>query len=78
MIKNIIVRNEIGEVTGMTYPKRAKGLVKHGRAEYVKENEIMLINKEDIVMDEIFDTEKINETPENDTAKQESVSAEIQ
>ena len=76
MIKNIIVRNEIGEVTGMTYPKRAKGLVKHGRAEYVKENEIMLINKEDIVMDEIFDTEKINETPENDTAKQESVSAE--
>lgn len=32
MIKNIIVRSEIGEVTGMTYPKRAKGLVKHGRA----------------------------------------------
>ena len=35
MAKNITVLDENGNIIGSTYPKRAEGLVKHGRAEYV-------------------------------------------
>ena len=44
MIKNIIVTDENGNVIGTTYPKRAAGLVKNGRAEYVSDCEIRLIS----------------------------------
>ncbi|MCR5020189.1 hypothetical protein [Ruminococcus sp.] len=44
MIKNIIVTDENGKVIGTTYPKRAVGLVKNGRAEYVSDCEIRLIS----------------------------------
>ncbi len=42
MDKNIIVTDEYGNSIGLTYPKRAKGLVKHGRAVYTGECEIRL------------------------------------
>ncbi len=42
MEKNIIVVDEYGHNYGVTYPKRAKGLVKNGRARYVDEHTICL------------------------------------
>ena len=40
--KNIIVVDEQGNYYGATYPKRAKGLVKNGRARFINENTICL------------------------------------
>lgn len=40
--KNVIVTDEFGKKLTSTYPKRAKGLIKKGRAERVGENEIRL------------------------------------
>ena len=40
--KNIIVVDEQGKIYEATYPKRAKGLVKNGRARFVAENKICL------------------------------------
>lgn len=42
MEKNIVVTYRNGEVAGLTYPKRAKGLVKKSRAVYISEKEIRL------------------------------------
>ncbi len=42
MEKNIIVTDRTGKRLGLTYLKRAKGLVKSGRAEFVSEREIVL------------------------------------
>lgn len=42
MIKNIKVTDKQGNLIGTTYPKRAKGLVKNGRAEYISGCEIRL------------------------------------
>lgn len=42
--KNIIVVDEKGNEYEATYPKRAKGLVKNGRAHYIEENKICLLH----------------------------------
>ncbi|MGN0693213.1 MAG: hypothetical protein ACI4K7_12755 [Oscillospiraceae bacterium] len=42
MEKNVIVTDASGKIIGETYPKRARGLVKNGRAEYVGDCEIRL------------------------------------
>lgn len=42
MEKNVIVVDEQGNQIGATYPKRAKGLVKKGRARFVGEDTICL------------------------------------
>lgn len=42
MNKNIEVVDKAGNVYEPTWPKRAKGLVKHGRARYLDENTICL------------------------------------
>ncbi len=42
MAKNVIVVDEQGNEYEATYPKRAKGLVKNGRARFVAENKICL------------------------------------
>ena len=42
MNKNVTVVDEQGNEYGATYPKRAKGLVKNGRARFVDENKICL------------------------------------
>lgn len=44
MTKNVIVTDEFGEQVGFTYPKRARGLVKNGRAEYVGDCKIRMLN----------------------------------
>jgi hypothetical protein len=56
--KNIAVLDGSGQTLEPTYTKRAKGLVKHGRARWVNEDTIALTcppfdNKEDTHMDEI-------------------------
>ena len=42
MTKNILVTDERGNIVGTTYPKRARGLVKSGRAEFVDGSTICL------------------------------------
>jgi hypothetical protein len=44
MTKNILVTDENGKVIGATYPKRAKGLIKSGRATEVDEGMIRLVS----------------------------------
>ena len=43
MAKNFIVTDEFDNRIGLTYPKRAQGLIKHGRAEYVSDDRIRLL-----------------------------------
>ena len=52
MEKNIEVVDEAGNVYEPTWPKRAKGLVKHGRARFVDENRICLTCPPDIMTEE--------------------------
>ena len=40
--KNVIVVDELGNEYEATYPKRAKGLVKNGRARFIDDNTICL------------------------------------
>ena len=42
MIKNILVTNHNGDIIGATYPKRARGLIKSGRAKQIDEGTIQL------------------------------------
>lgn len=62
--KNIIVTDVNGRIIGSTYPKRAKGLVKNGRAEYTDDHTIRLKftrapavdkNTEDTKMSKVID-----------------------
>lgn len=62
--KNIIVTDVNGRTIGSTYPKRAKGLVKNGRAEYTDDHTIRLKftraptvdkNTEDTKMSKVID-----------------------
>ena len=60
--KNVIVTDEFGKEIGRTYPKRARGLVKNGRAEYASDCEIRLLqrhthapeNTEDFIMSNVI------------------------
>ena len=52
MNKNIEVVDEAGNLYEPTWPKRAKGLVKHGRARFVAENRICLTCPPDIETEE--------------------------
>lgn len=59
MEKNVIVTDVNGKVIGATYPKRAKGLVKNGRAEFIDDqNSIRLKFTHAPAVDKI--TEEIN------------------
>ena len=50
--KNIIVVDEQGNEYEATYPKRAKGLVKNGRARFVDENKICFACPPDKILEE--------------------------
>lgn len=41
--KNVIVTDEFDNQIGLTYPKRARGLIKNGRVEYVSDDRIRLL-----------------------------------
>ena len=70
MTKNIIVLDSDDNVIGETYPKRAKGLIKCGRAEFVDDGAIRLVSppsakneRMDIKMSEtIKNTQNIQKT----------------
>ncbi len=55
MTKNVIVVDEKGNEYEATYPKRAKGLVKNGRARFIDENKICLACPPDITEDNMSD-----------------------
>ena len=74
MEKNITIVDEQGNAYGATYPKRAKGLVKNGRARFVDENTICLacqpiIDWEDTKMEDNKNTAAVlsEETAEQPT-----------
>ena len=50
--KNVRIFDEQGNEYEATYPKRAKGLVKNGRARFVEENAICLACPPDKIMEE--------------------------
>lgn len=60
--KNIIVVDEQGKQYEATYPKRAKGLVKNGRARFIDTNKICLVcppnNTEDNNMSDAIETKE--------------------
>ena len=51
--KNVVVLDEQGKKIGMTYPKRARGLVKKGRARYVDACTICLACPPDMDLEDI-------------------------
>lgn len=72
MTKNsttVLVTDEFGNKKGTTYPKRARGLIKHGRAHQVNDSEIRLVSPtyitEDNKMENILNKEPVNITAEN-------------
>ena len=78
MTKNVFVVDELGNKYASTYFKRAKGLVKNGRARWLDEDTICLvcppdtINSEDEMMDNMNNTGMNVEMPEvieNNTAE---------
>ena len=50
--KNVRIFDEQGNEYEATYPKRAKGLVKNGRARFVDENKICLACPPDKILEE--------------------------
>ena len=79
--KNIVVVDEQGNEYEATYPKRAKGLVKNGRARFIDENTICLacppnIELEDKTMSENKKVDSINNnTPNNNGTPKEVAEA---
>lgn len=51
--KNISVVDELGNEYETTYPKRAKGLVKNGRARFVSENKICLVCPPNTILEDL-------------------------
>lgn len=58
--KNVIVTDETGHKIGLTYPKRARGLVKNGRAEYVSDCMIRLLHFAPTLTEEVKMSNVIN------------------
>ena len=58
--KNIIVVDENGNEYEATYPKRAKGLVKNGRARFISENKICLACPPDMITEDNEMSENTN------------------
>ena len=57
--KNVIVVDETGKEYEATYPKRAKGLVKAGRARFIDSNKICLTCPPDIDLEDNTMTENV-------------------
>ena len=65
MTKNIIVVDSQGKKYGATYLKRAKGLVKHGRARFLAQNMLCLACPPDQDLEDNMMSEQTNEIIEN-------------
>ena len=70
--KNIIVVDKQGNEYEATYPKRAKGLVKNGRARFINDNKICLLCPPEIEMEDNKMSENII-VNENVEVKSEAV-----
>ena len=66
MTKNISVVDTQGNIYEATYPKRAKGLVKKGRARFVDETTICLARPPYHTEDEMDENKTIMTTPEGE------------
>lgn len=80
--KNIIVVDEQGNEYEATYPKRAKGLVKNGRARFVSENKICLACPpntilEDTIMNNNSTVNDMGMNEENNRVLQENPQADV-
>lgn len=62
MEKNVIVVDEQGNEYGATWPKRARGLVKNGRARFLSENKICLACPPEIDLEDNEMTENATQT----------------
>lgn len=76
--KNIVVVDEQGNEYEATYPKRAKGLVKNGRARFIDENTICLACPPNIELeDKIMSENKKVDSNNNSTPNNSGTSKEI-
>ena len=73
--KNIIVVDEQGNEYEATYPKRAKGLVKNGRARFVSENKICLACPPNTILE---DTIMSNNSTVDDMGMNEEINRVLQ
>ncbi|MDR1328153.1 MAG: YaaA family protein, partial [Oscillospiraceae bacterium] len=53
IIKNVTVTDELGNEYDPTYAKRARGLVKKGRARFVTENRICLTRPPTTILEDV-------------------------
>lgn len=65
--KNIIVIDELGNQLEATYPKRARGLVKKGRARFIDENTICLACPPNALEDTVMANEQIHKNTSDET-----------
>lgn len=63
--QTVAVQSQDGENIGLTYPKRAAGLVKKGRARFVNDNTIRLTGVSDVIHTEDIKMDNINTLNEN-------------
>ena len=63
--QTVSVQSQGGENIGLTYPKRAAGLVKKGRARFVNDNTIRLMDVSDVTHTEDIKMDNINTLNEN-------------
>lgn len=77
MTKNIIVVDEYGKKYGTTYPKRAKGLVKQGRARFQAHNVLCLMHCLACPTDQDLEDKNMSEqTTENRMMETETIETE--
>lgn len=67
--KNVIVVDEQGNEYESTYPKRAKGIVKNGRARYLSENRICLACPPNQLEERMMDENKATQTIDLETGE---------
>ena len=75
--KNIIVVDEQGNEYEATYPKRAKGLVKNGRARFIDENTICLACPPNTKMEDNDMSENIKINPTNNNTSNSKTTKEV-
>ncbi len=63
--QTVAVQSQDGENIGLTYPRRAAGLVKKGRARFVNDNTIRLTGVSDVIHTEDIKMDNINTLNEN-------------
>ena len=73
--KNIVVVDEQGNEYEATYPKRAKGLVKNGRARFIDENTICLACPPNIELEDKTMSENSNANTNNNAMPKEVAQA---